>query len=422
MPFMQRLIAKAKNPMASFQKQYPKNNMENPQLQEQQQRPPSPPRILLNEENWKNDEAGSEQLTPDLPHSPPHSPIQQQHPSFEASTHAPIFVDEPKPEAYNQKSAPGVNLQVFRLLRTVGTGSFGRVHLAQSKYNDRFYAIKVMKKAEIVRLKQIEHTRNERAILLSIRHPFIVNLWNTFQDCSMLFMVMDYVPGGELFTLLRKSKRFSDELARFYAAEVLLALAYLHNKDIIYRDLKPENLLLDAEGHIKITDFGFAKHVPDVTWTLCGTPDYLAPEIIQSKAYGRAADYWSLGVLIYEMLAGYPPFYDDSQFKLYEKIVTCKPSFPSTFSATAIDLLKHLLTTDLSSRFGNLKAGCRDVIEHAWFETIDFEKLTHRNVKPPFVPNVKSEGDASNFDKYDEEKMPYGLQQADPYRKYFTDF
>ncbi|KAF7726218.1 camp-dependent protein kinase catalytic subunit [Apophysomyces ossiformis] len=429
MPLMQRLLAKAKNPMASLHKQA-KNSMGNSSLRDQQQQqrgeqqqpPLSPPYALLNEDIWKNDNNGSEQLTSDLPHSPPHSPTRLQESGFEPSTHAPILVEEPKTQATTAKTTPTISLHTFRLLRTIGTGSFGRVHLAQSKCNDRFYAIKVMKKSEIVRMKQIEHTRNERAILLSIRHPFIVNMWATFQDCAMLFMVMDYVPGGELFTLLRKNKRFSEDLGRFYAAEVLLALAYLHSKDIVYRDLKPENLLLDAEGHIKIADFGFAKHVPDVTWTLCGTPDYLAPEIIQSKAYGKAADYWSLGVLIYEMLAGYPPFYDDSQFKLYEKIITCRPNFPAHFSATVVDLLKHLLTTDLSSRFGNLKAGYRDVIEHAWFNEIDFEKLTHRNVKPPFVPKLKGDGDASNFDKYDEEKMPYGLQQADPYRKYFADF
>lgn len=230
-------------------------------------------------------------------------------------------MDEHKQNEKLEKDKCQLKLSDFKIERTVGTGSFGRVHLIQSKINQRYYALKVLKKAEIVKLKQVEHTNNERAILASVQHPFIVNLWGSFQDDANLYMVMDYVPGGELFSFLRKSKvyifiyiillllmlqmqKFSNEVARFYAGEVLLVLAYLHSKDIIYRDLKPENILLDAHGHIKVTDFGFAKKVPDITWTLCGTPDYLAPEIIQTKGYGKAADFWAFGVLIFEMLAG----------------------------------------------------------------------------------------------------------------------
>ncbi|KAI9030943.1 kinase-like domain-containing protein [Phycomyces nitens] len=326
------------------------------------------------------------------------------------------------PVSDRKNSSSQVNLQTFHLLRTLGTGSFGRVHLVQSKLNNKFYALKVLKKADVVRSKQVEHTRNERAILMSISHPFLINLWSTFQDDSNLYMVMDYVPGGELFSILRKKKRFSENTARFYAAEVLLGLIYLHNKDILYRDLKPENILLDAQGNIKIADFGFAKHVTDVTWTLCGTPDYLAPEIIQSKGYGKPADYWSFGVLIYEMVAGSAPFYDENQFKLYEKIITCKPSYPTNFSSSLKDLLAHLLTKDLSSRFGNLKAGCQDIIEHTWFQPMDFENLIQRKITPPYIPKLQGEGDTSNFDKYPEETVPYGLAQTDPYRHLFPEF
>lgn len=209
-------------------------------------------------------------------------------------------------------------LSDFNIQRTLGTGSFGRVHLVQSKHNQRFYAVKVLKKAQVVKMKQVEHTNDERKMLQKVKHAFLVTLWGTFQDSKNLYMVMDFVEGGELFSLLRKSqvsridyysyyhqsysldeyldslneKRFPNPVAKFYAAEVTLALDYLHSRHIIYRDLKPENLLLDRHGHLKITDFGFAKEVPDITWTLCGTPDYLAPEVVSSKGYNKSVDWY----------------------------------------------------------------------------------------------------------------------------------
>lgn len=218
----------------------------------------------------------------------------------------------------------------FTIQRTLGTGSFGRVHLVQSKHNQRFYAIKVLKKAQVVKMKQVEHTNDERKMLQKVKHAFLVTLWGTFQDSKNLYMVMDFVEGGELFSLLRKSqvskigycsfvssvirlweylcslneKRFPNPVAKFYAAEVTLALDYLHSRHIIYRDLKPENLLLDRHGHLKITDFGFAKEVPDITWTLCGTPDYLAPEVVSSKGYNKSVDWyviWVLHLLVYQI-------------------------------------------------------------------------------------------------------------------------
>jgi hypothetical protein len=179
----------------------------------------------------------------------------------------------------------------FTISRTLGTGSFGRVHLVQSKHNQRFYAVKVLKKQQVVKMKQVEHTNDERKMLQRCRFPFLITLWGTWQDSRNLYMVMDFIEGGELFSLLRKSQRFPNPVAKFYAAEVTLALDYLHSMNIIYRDLKPENLLLDRHGHIKITDFGFAKEVPDITWTLCGTPDYLAPEVVASKGYNKSVDW-----------------------------------------------------------------------------------------------------------------------------------
>ncbi|KAI8354292.1 kinase-like domain-containing protein [Mortierella sp. GBAus27b] len=318
------------------------------------------------------------------------------------------------------------NLNDFRVHRTLGTGSFGRVHLVQSRYNSRFYAMKVLKKSEVVRLKQVEHTNNEKMILERVEHPFLINLWGTFHDVRNLYMVMDYVVGGELFSVLRKSQRFPEHVARFYTCEVLLALEYLHSHAVIYRDLKPENLLLDAMGHIKITDFGFAKHVPqNITWTLCGTPDYLAPEIIQSKGYGKAVDWWSMGVLMFEMCAGFPPFFDEDHIKLYGKIMAGKVRYPSHFSPSLKDLLKRLLTADLTKRYGNLRGGATDIKNHPWFEGVNWDQVYSRQIEAPYRPTILGEGDASNFDTYPEDAEPYGIyppSETDELGSYFPGF
>ncbi|RKP09664.1 kinase-like domain-containing protein [Thamnocephalis sphaerospora] len=319
-----------------------------------------------------------------------------------------------------------VHLKDFHISRTLGTGSFGRVHLVQHRETGVYYAMKVLKKSEVVRLKQVEHIVNEKSILEQTRHPFLVNLLATFQDSVNLYMIMEYVVGGEMFTYLRKFQasraRFPNHVAKFYAAQVVLAFDYLHSLDVIYRDLKPENLLLSESGNVKITDFGFAKHVPDVTWTLCGTPDYLAPEIIQSKGYGKAVDWYSLGILIFEMLAGYPPFYDEDHFKLYEKILIGKIKWPPHIDPLAKDLIKRLLAADLSKRYGNLRGGVEDIKRHRWFMDIDWEMLKRGGIKAPIVPVVKGAGDTSNFDQYQESNEPYGRVCEDPYAHLFENF
>ncbi|KAL1894164.1 cAMP-dependent protein kinase catalytic subunit [Sporothrix stenoceras] len=302
------------------------------------------------------------------------------------------------------------SLADFNILRTLGTGSFGRVHLVQSRHNQRFYAVKVLKKAQVVRMKQVEHTNDERRMLAEVKNPFLITLWGTFQDARSLYMVMDFVEGGELFSLLRKSARFPNPVAKFYAAEVTLALEYLHSRNIIYRDLKPENLLLDHHGHLKITDFGFAKRVPDKTWTLCGTPDYLAPEVVSNKGYNKSVDWWSLGILIYEMLCGYTPFWDSgSPMKIYENILKGKVKYPAYMHPDAQDLLERLITPDLTKRLGNLYGGPEDVKKHAWFAEVTWDRLARKDIDAPYTPPVKvGAGDASQFDRYPEETEKYG--------------
>ncbi|KAI8066645.1 kinase-like domain-containing protein [Gongronella butleri] len=319
---------------------------------------------------------------------------------------------------------PSFGLQDFDLLDTLGTGTFGRVFLAQFKTSNKYYAMKVLKKSEIVRLKQVEHIRSEKRILASIRFPFIVNLFCTFQDDQHLHMLLEYVVGGELFTHLRRAGRFTNDMTRFYASEIVLAIEYLHSKNIIYRDLKPENLLLDHQGHIKITDFGFAKTVDDRTWTLCGTPEYLAPEIIQSKGHGKAVDWWSLGILIFEMLAGYPPFFDNNSFGIYEKILAGKVQFPAHFDPLVKDLLKRLLVGDRTKRLGNLKAGAEDVKRHKWFRGVDWLGLLDKTVRAPIIPNCKHPGDTTNFESYADDAAPFqAVVPVDSnYDEYFAEF
>ncbi|KAL1966101.1 hypothetical protein VTN77DRAFT_4849 [Rasamsonia byssochlamydoides] len=316
------------------------------------------------------------------------------------------------------------SLDDFIIQRTLGTGSFGRVHLVQSRHNHRFYAIKVLKKAQVVKMKQVEHTNDERRMLQRVKHPFLITLWGTFQDSKNLYMVMDFVEGGELFSLLRKSQRFPNPVAKFYAAEVTLALEYLHAQQIIYRDLKPENLLLDRHGHLKITDFGFAKEVPDITWTLCGTPDYLAPEVVASKGYNKSVDWWSLGILIFEMLCGFTPFWDSgSPVKIYENILRGKIKYPPYMHPDAVDLLSQLITPDLTKRLGNLHGGSEDVKNHPWFAEVTWDRLLRKDIDAPYIPPIRpGQGDASLFDRYPEEQEAYGCTGEDPYADLFTEF
>merc|ERR1712137_1220246 len=262
----------------------------------------------------------------------------------------------------------------FEKLTTLGTGTFGRVFLASRE--GKYYALKMLQKSVIVRLKQVQHTINEKQVLLkSIECPFIVKLEYSAQDQKNVYFVMEYALGGELFTHLRSAGRFSGATTRFFAAEIVLTLEFLHKKNIIYRDLKPENILLDRKGHIKITDFGFAKEIEDKTFTLCGTPEYLAPEVIKGKGYGTEVDWWALGVLI------------------FEKILLGRLVFPTHFDASSRDLIKRLLSPDRTKRLGNLRDGCLDIKKHRFFKGIDWEALLKKQAVAPIIPDIDHEGD-----------------------------
>eukprot|EP00301_Raphidiophrys_heterophryoidea_P026679 c9267_g1_i1.p1 GENE.c9267_g1_i1~~c9267_g1_i1.p1 ORF type:complete len:447 (-),score=86.73 c9267_g1_i1:430-1770(-) len=319
----------------------------------------------------------------------------------------PAVVEAPQPAdavAVDKYKPGSLSLASFNLLATLGTGSFGRVRLAQDVQTGKYIALKILKKAEIIRMKQVHHIKNEKAILEKINHPFIVNLVGYFQDLQHLYLALEYVPGGELFSLLRRKKRFNNDVSVFYAAQIVSAFAHLHKYDISYRDLKPENLLIHRDGYLKITDFGFAKEVRDDqrTYTICGTPEYLAPEIIQSRGHSKACDWWALGILIFEMLCGFPPFESDSAYGIYKKVLAGEINFPATVNKHAKDLLERLLNPKPAYRIGNLKGGVEDIKTHPWFKDLDWTALEQKRLKAPYVPKVKSENDTSNFPKYPE--------------------
>ncbi|KAL0947367.1 hypothetical protein HGRIS_013483 [Hohenbuehelia grisea] len=310
-----------------------------------------------------------------------------------------------------------VKLTDFEVKGTLGSGTFARVLLVRHRSQpSNFYAMKVLRKSEIVRLRQVEHVNAERYILSRVQHPFVVDLFATFQDSLNIYMLLSYVPGGELFTHLRRAQRFTPDVTRFYLATIILALKYLHSFNIIYRDLKPENLLLDSRGYLRLTDFGFAKIVDDRTWTLCGTPEYLAPEIIQSDGHGKAADWWACGILCYEMLVGYPPFFDESAYGIYEKILAGAIHWPRGMDRLSKELIKAFLHPDRTKRLGNLIGGPQDILDHPWFRGVDWDALERREIqvsrvsllfcclvpdmltgKAPIIPITSSGDDTRHF-------------------------
>ena len=302
----------------------------------------------------------------------------------------------------------------LEIMRTLGAGTFGRVKLCRHKPTGKAMALKILQKAQIVAYGQQKNVMNERDVMAMMDHPFVLKLMATYTDRNCLFMVLEYVAGGELFTLLANQPTgcLSSEDAKFYGAGVIAGLGALHEKYILYRDLKPENMLIDSEGFIKIIDLGFAKVVKDRTYTLCGTPEYLAPELVLGKGHGKGVDYWAVGVLIYEMLCGVSPFADDSQDQMIicKKIVKGKYNFPGWMrDKDAKDIINKLLTAKVTQRLGCKKGGVKDIMEHKWFKGMDWDVLQAKKMASPWVPPLKDTFDTSHFDPYEEEEIiePY---------------
>ncbi|CAG8115265.1 unnamed protein product [Penicillium salamii] len=321
----------------------------------------------------------------------------------------------------------------FVLIKTLGTGTFARVWLTRlkdQKDKSKVYALKILRKADVIKLKQVEHVRNERKALAAvIDHPFITTLIASFSDEKSLYMLLDYCPGGEIFTYLRKQRRFSEETSIFYAAEITMTIEFLHDvHGIAYRDLKPENILLDADGHLKLVDFGFAKQVDNrETYTLCGTPEYLAPEVIQNSGHGLAVDWWALGILIYEFLIGQPPFWDQNPMRIYEQIVEGRLRFPPNMPPAAQNIVSLLCKTNPTERLGHISGGSTRVKSHPFFQNVIWDDLFYRRVKGPILPRLSHPADTGNFEEYPD---PPDVRHANIYtddlkKKYealFSDF
>jgi len=305
----------------------------------------------------------------------------------------------------------------------VGMGAFGKVWLVTRRENkETAYALKTMTKRQLIETEAVQGVLREKQIMASTEHPFILPLVGSFQDESFLYLLMPFNQGGELFNVIHadqhgfaaqllhaiqhnhadKSGALTEPASQFYGGCLLEALGYLHARNIAYRDLKPENAMLDKDGYCIMIDFGFAKIVVDKTYTLCGTPEYMAPEIIMSKGHDKAADYWSFGVLLYEMLVGESPFYLDNsdQISLFKRIVKVEYECPAYVSDDAKDVIKNLLRRHQASRLGNLSRGHLDVTEHPWFISLNFQELNERKILAPWKPKITNPLDSSEFDDF----------------------
>ncbi|KAL2913685.1 Serine/threonine-protein kinase [Polyrhizophydium stewartii] len=289
----------------------------------------------------------------------------------------------------------------FELLKVIGKGSFGKVLQVRKKDTSRIYAMKVLIKKDIVERQEVQHTLSERNVLIKASHPFLVGLKHSFQTPEKLYLVLDYKNGGELFYYLQRETAFSEQRAKFYICELILALEHLHRYNIIYRDLKPENILLDCHGHIALTDFGLCKEnvaYDQTTNTFCGSPEYLAPEVLLGQGYGKAVDWWSLGILFYEMTIGLPPFYSENTNVMYERILGHQLEFPQGYPPLAASFCQALIERDPKKRLGAGPEDAEEIKRHPYLADVDWKHMLKRRVRPPFKPKVESEMDTTNFD------------------------
>jgi serum/glucocorticoid-regulated kinase 2 len=312
-----------------------------------------------------------------------------------------------KKTIYSKDRNKQVNLDDFEKLKVIGKGTFGKVYMVKKITDGKIYAMKSIRKDVMIENDQIESAKMEKQILLNNQYPFLVKMSYVFQSKDKVYFVMNFIRGGELFTHLNNEKRFPEDKARFYAIQIMLSIGYLHKQDIVYRDIKPENILIGEDGYLYLADFGLAKSVKkgELATTFCGTPEYLAPEIIKEEGHNHAVDWWACGILIYEMIVGFPPFYHKNQNTMYDLIEKFPVKFPDPvkhgipMSDEARDLISTLLEKDPKKRLG-YDGGIEEIIAHPWFREIDVDMLLNKQLDAPFIPKLSEElTDVSNFDK-----------------------
>lgn len=308
---------------------------------------------------------------------------------------------------YSKEKGLKVTLDDFEKLKVIGKGTFGKVYLVKKITDDKIYAMKCIRKDVMIENDQIESAKMEKQILLNNKHPFLVKMSYVFQTEQKVYFVMNFIRGGELFTHLNNEKRFVEDKAKFYALQILLSIGYLHTQGIIYRDIKPENILMGDDGYLYLADFGLAKSVKsgELATTFCGTPEYLAPEIIRDKGHDHAVDLWACGILIYEMIVGFPPFYHKNQTTMYDLIEKYPVKFPDPvkhgilMSEPCKDMITQLLNKDPKKRIG-YSGGIQEIVKHDWFSCFDVDKMLNKEYDAPFVPQLSDDlEDVSCFDK-----------------------
>jgi CRP-like cAMP-binding protein len=285
----------------------------------------------------------------------------------------------------------------------LGVGTFGKVIIVKHVPTGETYAMKKLNKSWIVDNCLEQHVVDERNVMTLTDHPFILKLHSSFWDERYVYLVLELCLGGELFMYLRKYDKFNEQQARFYAASIVQAFEHVHNKSIIYRDLKPENLMLDDKGFLKVVDFGLAKVVKGRTWTICGTPEYLAPEVVLSKGHNRGVDYWALGILIFEMVAGACPFQGDDNMQIYKHIVENKIVFPTHMTPDCREIIRDFTRVSQLTRLGLRRPGIKAIRDSPWFTAFDWAALDALKLPPPIVPKVRNKLDTSNFEEYAED-------------------
>ncbi|TFK91937.1 hypothetical protein K466DRAFT_274071 [Polyporus arcularius HHB13444] len=339
-------------------------------------------------------------VPPRMTSQPSLPPMQQQQAMMQQQ-------QQQRPPARKRK----VGLDDFNFLAVLGKGNFGKVMLAEEKKTNSLYAIKVLKKEFIIDNDEVESTRSEKRVFLAAareRHPFLLELHSCFQTETRVYFVMEYVSGGDLMLHIQR-KQFSLRQAKFYASEVLLALEYFHANGIIYRDLKLDNILLTLDGHVKVADYGLCKEdmwFGSTTSTFCGTPEFMAPEILLEQRYGRAVDWWAFGVLMYEMLLGQSPFRGDDEDEIFDAILEDEPLYPITMPRDAVSILQKLLTRDPTRRLGSGKADAEEIKRHPFFKDVNFDDVLNKRIPPPYFPTINGTADTSNFDEEFTKEQP----------------